>query len=70
METFIDLNKITNGENVLKSNEVLRELKSLSFIKIRAVNDKDLPKFLKELEVLNTKLDDAIVNLYRNGTGA
>lgn len=70
METFTELNKITNGENVLKSNEVLRELKSLSFIKIRAVNDKDLPRFLKELEVLNTKLDDAIVNLYRNGTGA
>lgn len=69
MEAFGDLIKITNKANRLGKSEVVRESNSLTFIKIQSVNYKDLPKFLEDLKTFVTKLDDEIVNLYRNGNG-
>lgn len=70
METFGNLVKITSMKNRLNEGEVLRASNSMVFIKIQSVCDKDFPRFLKDLEGLIGMLDEATVNLYRNGAGA
>lgn len=64
---FKSLIKITNSKSEFSSNEILRESMSMNFIQIKTVSRKNLPKLVQDLRVLLEKLDDALVNLYRDG---
>lgn len=66
---FRNLIKITQSLTQLNSEEVIRESDSMSFIKIKAVDQKNLPKFLIDLKSFIGKLDDVEVGLYRSGAG-
>lgn len=67
---FGNLIKITQNNNAIIENEILRESNSLSFITIKEVDKENVSEFVKDLEKFIVKLDDALRNIYRHEIGS
>lgn len=67
---FGNLIKITQNNNAIIENEILRESNSLSFITIKEVDKENVSEFVKDLEKFIVKLDDAVRNIYRHEIGS
>jgi rRNA processing protein Krr1/Pno1 len=68
-KVFENLIKITANGSETEGKEILNESESLEFIKIKKVDEENLPQLVKDLEKLIGKLDETLVKIYRSEVG-
>jgi hypothetical protein len=68
-KVFENLIKITGNECETEGKEILNESESLEFIKIKKVNEENLPRLVTDLEKLVGKLDETLVKVNRSEVG-
>lgn len=61
--------KITQSGSDEREMEIFSGLKSSRWIQVEVVTEENFPQFLQDLESFASKLDDAIGNFYRLGSG-